>query len=565
MSVVLGTTRRKKDVTLSPKDRSTHLQVVGASGRGKSKFLEHLIRQDIRDGKGLCLIDPHGALYDDVVAWMATHRRSSINKVHLIEPSEGDWCFGFNPLRSDSVTEPSVRVDAMVRACAQVWGGEDPSRTPLLKKCLRAVFYSLTDKGYTLLEATDLVNAMDRTGIRRYLTTGIEDQVFENIWTDFNSLPKRLFVEQFSSTNNRILEFLSAPVIRNIVGQRDGTIDFRRAMEEGEIVLVNLAPSSNLSPDNARLLGTLIVNDLLVTALGRNPKEPRPFYLYIDECYNYLNNDVESMLDQTRKFGLHLILSHQRLGQLREAGEGVYNAVMTGAQTKVVFGGLTSTDAKEMASDIFLGELDLEQGVELTKNPMVVAQEMEWLESEMQSETAGGGSSTTTSTTSSEGAGKGVTETYDDEGDVIGETVSSGVSSSHASSTGEAETQSWARSFARGLHQALRSVFEERYSSVHPLEKVMYDATVKLVNQRPRRAVVKIPGRHSCRITVPEVPGVGIKESHVSAFKQGIFETSEYVAPLASVKEELALRHKKLIELAAPMTSVMRTTDFDSE
>ena len=557
MSVILGTTRGKGDLTLSPKDRSTHLQVVGASGRGKSKFLENLIRQDIREGKGLCLIDPHGALYDDIVAWLAVHRSDARDRVHLIEPSERDWCFGFNPLRSDSVTEPSVRVDAMVRACAQVWGGEDPSRTPLLKKCLRAVFYSLTDKGYTLLEATDLVNAMDRSGIRRYLTTGIKDQVFENIWTDFNALPKRLFVEQFSSTNNRILEFLSAPVIRNIVGQRQGTIDFRRAMEEGEIVLVNLAPSSNLSPDNARLLGTLIVNDLLVTALGRDPKEPRPFYLYIDECYNYLNNDVESMLDQTRKFGLHLILSHQRLGQLREAGEGIYNAVMTGAQTKVVFGGLTSSDAQEMASDIFLGELDLEQGVELTKNPMVVAQEMEWLRSEMESETVGGSSTTGAAT----GAAEGLTETYNEDGDIIGYTISSSLSDSASS----AEVQNWSRSFARGLHQAYHSIYQDRYSSVHPLDKVMYDAMVKLVNQPPRRAVVKIPGRHSCRITVPDVPAAGIEQPNVSDFKRGIFEASEYVAQLASVEEELDGRHKELIALAAPMHSVMKTTDFDSE
>ena len=561
MSVLLGTTRinkKNKDVTLSSKERSTHLQVVGASGRGKSKFLENLICQDIRDGRGLCLIDPHGALYDDVVAWLSTYRADADDRVHLIEPSVKEWCFGFNPLRRDSFTEPSVRVDAMVRACAQVWGGEDPSRTPLLKKCLRAVFYSLTvkDEGYTLLEATDLVNAMDVSGIRRYLTTGIEDQVYGNIWTDFNALPTRLFMEQFSSTNNRILEFLSAPVIRNIVGQRGGTIDFRRAMEEGEIVLVNLAPSSNLSPDNARLLGTLIVNDLLVTALGRSPKDPEPFYLYIDECYNYLNNDVESMLDQTRKFGLHLILSHQRLGQLREAGEGVYNAVMTGAQTKVVFGGLTSTDAQEMASDIFLGELDLEQGVELTKNPMVIAQEMEWLRSEMEVETKGGGSTAATS----EGAADGLTETYDGEGNLIGYTVSAALSSGASA----AESESWSHSVARGVHQALRSVYAERYSSVHPLDKVMYDATVKLVNQRPRRAVVKVPGRKSCQLTVPDVPDVGTLDQDVSAFKRSIFKASEYVAQLASVTEELSVRHEKLIALGALMTDPERKV-FDSD
>ena len=556
MSIKLGTTKSKKTVELSPTDRSTHMQVVGASGRGKSKFLESLIQQDIRAGRGLCLIDPHGALYTDLVAWLARHRSDAGHKVHLIEPSETDWCFGFNPLRSDDVTAPSVRVDAMVGACAQVWGGEDPSRTPLLKKCLRAVFYSLTDKGYTLLEATELVNATDASGIRRYLTTNIDDRVFQSIWADFNSLNPRLFLEQFSSTNNRMLEFLSAPVIRNIVGQEGNTIDFRRAMEEGEIVLVNVAPSPDLSTENARLLGTLIVNDLLVTALGRDAREPRPFYLYIDECYNFLNNDVEKMLDQTRKFGLHLILSHQRLGQLRDAGEGVYNAVMTGAQTKVVFGGLTSTDAREMADDIFLGELDLEQGVELTKNPMVVAQEMEWLRSEMEVETAGGGS-TTGSTT---GAGEGLTETYNEDGDMIGYTISSSLSDSASS----AETQNWSRSFAHGLHQAYRSIYAERYSSVHPLDKVLYEATVKLANQSPRRAVVKVPGRHSCALTVPNVPAPGISDADVLSFKQGIFDASEYIAERSIVEAEIGVRYQELVDLSESIRRAKKKT-FDSE
>ena len=187
---------------------------------------------------------------------------------------------------------------------------------------------------------------------------------------------------------------------------------------------------------------------------------------------------------------------------------------------------------------------------------MVVAQEMEWLQSKMESETTGGSSTTS----SSEGTSEGITELQDDQGNVTGYAVNSSLSSSAS----EAETQSWSRTVAYGLHQALRSIYEERYSSVHPLDKVMYDATVKLANQPPRSAVVKVPGQRSCRITVPEVPAAGIEDSDVSDFKQGIFEASEYVAPLASVEEELDLRHQKLIELAAPMTSVMKTRDFDS-
>ena len=542
--LVLGTTRNKKLFTLTRQERATHMQVVGASGRGKSKLLEDMIRQDIEDldKPGLLLLDPHGTLYDDIAAWCAWMRIEQTRTIHLINPSEEGWAVGFNPLRLDSALEASVRIDAMVQACAQVWGGEDPAKTPLLKKCLRAVFYALAVRELTLLEATELVSAADPFGIRRYVTHDLGDRVFQAVWDDFNDLAdnsatRRQFVEQFSSTNNRLMEFLAAPVIRNIVGQRKHVMDFRQCMDNGEIVLVNLTPSTKLSLDNAKVLGTLIISDLLVTALGRDRKtaQEHPFYLYIDECYDYLNNDIEKMLDQTRKFGLHLILSHQRLGQLSAAGEGVYNAVMAGAQTKIVFGGLEAKDAEDMAANIFLGELDLEQRVRTLDKPTPTGEFVREtlfgeIMSETQAESAGGGTTTVEGTV------------LDADGEVIQTNLSLADLQTYQTS--------YSRTHGRSEQEALRSVYETMPTAVQPLEKTMYRTVVKLVNQRSRQAFVKIPGRRSCRITTRAVEGDVASEKRVQGFTQELLDSSAYVTELPVVEREISDRYEQLKETA---------------
>ena len=151
MQLALGRSRRAP-ISLTDEERSRHVHIVGASGTGKSKLMESIIRQDILARRGLCLIDPHGALVDEIVAWCASRRLDHHRRIHVVEASDPGWCVGFNPLQLDGATAPSVRVDAMVAACSQVWGGEDMNGTPRLKKTLRAVFYALATRNLTLVE-----------------------------------------------------------------------------------------------------------------------------------------------------------------------------------------------------------------------------------------------------------------------------------------------------------------------------------------------------------------------------------------------------------------------------
>jgi hypothetical protein len=179
-------------------------------------------------------------------------------------------------------------------------------------------------------------------------------------WQYYNTLNPKQFYDEFGSTINRMNEFLAAERIRRIIGQQENTLDFRKIMDEGYILLINLSSGKKISRENARMLGTLIVNDFFLQATGR-PAKSRPFYLYIDEFAQFVNEDIARILDEGRKFGLHLVLAHQHLNQLKKEDSNVYHSVMTSARTKLVFGGLDYEDAQTMAQQVFLGEFNLNE------------------------------------------------------------------------------------------------------------------------------------------------------------------------------------------------------------
>jgi hypothetical protein len=585
-SLELGRMKRGKKMYLDPKTRSTHMHVIGASGRGKSKFLEFLIRQDIEQRQGLCLIDPHGYLYHDIVRWCATHNLLKRRKIVLFDPSSDEWTFGFNPLDFGN-DEVAFCVDAMVKACAQVWGGEDMTQTPLLKRCLRATFHALAEGSHTLLESLHLTTPSERV-VRAYLTHGIQDHVFRSQWATFNTLNDRAFMEYFSSTNNRIIEFLAAKRIRSIIGQKERVINFRKLMDEGYILLVNLASGSALSDDNARLLGSLIVNDLFLKARGRPQKvaQDHPFYLYIDECALFINEDIGRILDEARKFGLHLILAHQHLAQLKKAGEAVYHSVMTNAQTKVVFGGLSPDDARVMAELVFMGEFDLEESKRAFDKPAVVRYIRNYLESEMKGishsrgETVGEstGESVTHGDSRSRGGSSGGqdsrgsttsrsrAERIADGEEIGGATITEGVTesanigSSYSDTWQEAYSESRAENFSRSFAETntegsseartraetLEPVIEWLPGQSYSLAEQVYKAMAVMINQTTQRAIVKIPNRHSMHIMTPNVTEGFSGVESVAKFKKEAFKRTDYAALIVDAEKEIDNRRAAL-------------------
>jgi hypothetical protein len=591
----LGTREGGNPVFLSERARTTHLQVIGASGTGKTKFLEHLIREDILAGNGLCLIDPTGNLYHDLLRWAETQGLLDRKPILLFDPASPDWTFGFNPLDADGRTEDlSFLVDAMVAACAAVWGGEDTNQTPLLKRCLRAVFHALAEQKLTLLEAVYLVNPADPTGLRRHLTRAIDDFIVREQWEIWNATKPREFQEQFGSTMNRLLEFLAAERIRRILGQREGTIRLREVMDQGGMLLVNLSSGRALSEANASLLGALLVNDLFLKARGR-PKGSRPFYLYIDECHRFVSEDVGRILDEGRQFGLHLILAHQHLAQLQKAGEAVYGAILTDARTKVVFGGLSPEEAEILADFLYMGEFDLEEAKTSLDKPVTVGHEVRWFQSESQTETRGEsesvtrgrsvGTSTSESRTRSWGdtAGSSTTDSasFTPDGSFFpGGTQTWGSATGHSESRtrGGSDTvtrsrtdsasesvmhgTSTSRGETEGRSEGLVPILAELPTAVFSLEEQRHKKAAFLRDLRRQEAVVKIPERPSVAFRTARVePGVANPE-RVERGKRDAFVRSSFAKPTQAVDALLRARRSSLERAASAKEAPESPDDF---
>jgi hypothetical protein len=558
--IEIGTTRRGSIVSLSDDERARHIHVLGSIGTGKSKLLEHMIRQDIARGRGLCLLDPHGTLADGIERWCALRGFGNIRRIHFIRPGDNALVPGFNPLRTVPGEALSVRVDAMVAACAQAWGVRDMADTPRLDKILHALFYALAARGLTLAEGPALLRARDPEGVRRLLTETLPDPVYRLTWDELNGMPRKEFAEHVESTITRLSKFLAAPAIRLVVGQKERTIDFRAAMDNGEIVIVNLGARQAFSYENARVLGTLLINDLFLTALGRDERmaRSRPFTLFIDEAYDFLSWDIERILDQTRKFGLHAVLAHQRIGQLKERGEGVYNAVMGGTQTKIVLGGLSDDDAAVMAREIMRGDIDLERPKRGITTPVVVGEEPFWLESESESEgfatSRGITRSSSASETNSVSSGMGTVyiggsgEELEQHGATEIAIETSGLTTTEDVATTETGSRSYART--KGRSQVLRSVREERPTHFYSLEESLHLAQLKLRNLPDRTAIVKRRGKRTVRIDTVDVEPVIDAPRIVERFRKTISGKSPYVSEIAVAEAEILDRQMSLVPVA---------------
>lgn len=547
----IGTTPDGKDITLSAAERARHIHILGGIGTGKSKEVEYMVRQDIAAARGLCLLDPHGTLADAVEKWCAMNALGN-RRIHLIKPGDPSVIPGFNPLRVVPGESASVRVDAMVGACAQAWGVESLSETPRLEKILRALFFALHVRGLTLAEGPALLRAHDPEGVRRRLTEELPDPVQQIVWNELNGLSRRDFADHVESAHTRLSKFLSSPAMRLMVGQKAHGIDFRNAMDKGEIVLVNLGSRAGFSYENARVLGTLLINDLFLSALGRDEKVAarRPFSLYVDEAADFLTNDVAKILDQTRKFGLRAVLAHQRIGQLRNQGENIFNAVMGSCQTKIVFGGLSDEDAEIMAREIMRGDVDLERPKSMTA-PVVVGDERVWLRSKgrgharstMDSQTDG------SATVESTSEATGFSDAFDEFGEVTGssETRLTSTSTAYTSVQSSTHAEGESRSESEGKAEAFRSVREERPTHFYSLQESLHLAQLKLRNLPDRMAVVKRRGQPSVVVRTPEVRPVLEVGRIIDRFRQAAAARSEYLAPAGVVEAELDARRAELL------------------
>ena len=522
---------------ISKAARDLHMQVIGLSGQGKSYFLEHMIRQDIKNGAGVCLIDPHGEVYENLVDWLASESMHHKRHIHLINPAMGEWSVGFNPL-AGSNADVSTRVGAMIEACEHVWDDDASSGHKTLGKLLDMVFSTIAAKQLSIREALLLTTEQNRE-IRQGLVASIGDPELSMLWEEVDALRPSERVMRFEAVHNRLRDLSRTPVIRSMLGQTDDLLNFKMCMEEGDIVLVNLAHGGQMKPQVAQMLGALITADLFFSAQSRdiNEAKEQPFYCYIDECGDYVNKTVAKGLDETRKYGLHFVLSHQRLSQLGDKpSDPIRNAVVAGAQSKVVFLQDEPASADELGELLFGKQFDFEKAKESLIKPTVVGYQREIFTAEGYSEGAGVHSA------SGAGVGIGLTTSHPDTDNPMLH-----LSNSETESNFDSFGESYSRSKSFSEHEGLVPIFEDRPTATFSRDELKHMAANEIRGLQARQAFAyRADDRQAVQFATSDIFPSRPTEEQVADFFETVRNREPSANRIVEVEASILQRHQLL-------------------
>ena len=433
-AIVLGRNRHTDMPILLPeRARLEHAHFIGTTGGGKSRAMEACIRQDIREGRGVCVVDPHGnhpdSLYASLIGWLDREGYTKGGRrertIHLIDPNAPTHSVGFNPLALPTPqTDVAVVAKAALQAFERVWGDEDTQEKPTLRRVLLTTFIVLAELGLTLAEADLLYDPDDEHGIRAWAAATVRHPFAKSQLLRLHRLAgdrqlRQSFELEVLGPINRLTEFLSSEPMRTIVGQKERAIDLCAALDEGHIILANISGGDLVDEQSADMLGRLLTRYLLFHTKRRKNLE-RSCFVYLDECYRYLSGDVPTLLAEARKYRVGLVLAHQFLGQFGKSEELLLSAVRNCTNLKAIFRLRDNKDAHDLAEMAI--PLDLEMPVEKLIQPKVVGQRLRTFQSESVSDQ----SSVTDSQSETRGEAVGIAKSYIES---LGETFAEGESS----------------------------------------------------------------------------------------------------------------------------------------
>lgn len=334
--------RRKFGIRVD--DRRRHMYLIGKTGMGKTTVLENMIISDIRAGNGIAVVDPHGDLVEKVIDFIPSYR---INDVVYFNPADIDYPIGFNVLESVDPSQRHLVASGLMGVFTKIWEGVWSARMEyILNNCILAL---LEYPGSTMLGISRLL--VDKR-FRRKVVEKLTDPIVKGFWVDeFAEYNDRFRNEAIAPIQNKVGQFLSSSIIRNIVGQPKSTINLREIMDNKKILLLNLA-KGRIGEDSSALLGAMMITRLQLAAMSRvdTPENERTdFYLYVDEFQNFATESFAGILSEARKYRLDLILAHQYIEQLDEK---VMPAVFGNVGTIMCFR-VGAADAEFLAKEFF--------------------------------------------------------------------------------------------------------------------------------------------------------------------------------------------------------------------
>lgn len=310
-------------------DRRRHLYIVGKSGVGKSKMLELLIRQDIAHGEGICLMDPHGDVIEDILSYIPEDR---IEDVCLIDPGDSEFPASFNPLSNVDPGFKHQLTQGLIEVLEKQFGA---NWTPRLEHVFRFTTLALLDYPHATMRG--MISMLTDRNYRQKVIEYIEDDMVKRFWAiEFADWSEKFDTDAIIPLVNKLGQFLSDPVLRNIFGQKENRIDLEKLMNDQKIVLINLS-KGKLGEENSSFFGAMFLTKIKQSGMQRArlpEKERKDFYLYVDEFQNIVTDTFENLLSEARKYGIALTVAHQYMGQLSEK---VLSAVLGNAASIIAF------------------------------------------------------------------------------------------------------------------------------------------------------------------------------------------------------------------------------------
>ncbi|HEX5429702.1 MAG TPA: type IV secretion system DNA-binding domain-containing protein [Patescibacteria group bacterium] len=345
----------KQTVRIARDDRRRHQYIIGRTGTGKTELMKNMAIQDIRAGEGVAIVDPHGDLVEDVLQYVPKERAGD---VILFEPSDMDRPLGLNMLEISDPSQKDFAVQEMISIFMKLFPPEMIG--PMFEHNMRNVMLTLMQDHQYPGTIADIPRMFTDTDFQKYKVSKVSDPIVRSFWekemaktSDFHKS------EMLGYLISKVGRFVENEMMRNIIGQPHSSFDFRKVMDEGKILLINLSKGKT-GEVNAKLLGLIIVSKLQMAALSRADvaeDSRRDFYLYVDEFQNFVTDSFATILSEARKYRLNLIMAHQFISQLSAEKEGssgldtsMRDAVFGNAGTMVCFR-IGVDDAEIMAKE----------------------------------------------------------------------------------------------------------------------------------------------------------------------------------------------------------------------
>ena len=323
----------ERGIYMSLEDRRRHTYIIGKTGTGKSEFLKDLALQDIQNGQGVAVIDPHGDLVEDLLQLMPPERAED---VIYFNPADTERPLGMNIMEAHNEEQQQFMASAVIGLMYKLY---DPHRTgivgPRFEHAIRNGMLTIMAKpGATFIELVRILT--DSKYVEDYLPF-VKDPMVKRYWTDqiasTSDFHKSEVLDYIVSKFGR---FVTNKTMRNIIGQSESAFDFRKAMDEKKIILCNLSKGV-IGEEDAKFLGLILVPKILTAAMSRQNvamEKRNDFFLYVDEFQNFATEDFASILSEARKYRLNLIVANQFIGQIEE---DIKNAVFGNVGTMVAF------------------------------------------------------------------------------------------------------------------------------------------------------------------------------------------------------------------------------------